>query len=130
MPGMSRPRRRSSPERNVGATHVACSACSTVNVSVGTPGRPLVDRPEHAGGDPRDRVELLDGRVGAVRDQRAGVEQRAEGVGAVEPIGPEPVGEVPVRRRVRELHRAGDPELGEAGEVVRRQALRVLDPMP
>ena len=39
------------------------------------PGRPLVDRPEHARGDAGDRVELLDGRVGAVREQCAGLQQ-------------------------------------------------------
>ena len=97
---------------------------------LGTPGRPLVDRPQHPGGDPGDRVELLDRGIGAVRDQRAGVEQRAEGVRAVEPPGPEPVGEIAVRGCVRELDRAGDPELGEAREILRRQALRVLDPVP
>ena len=44
-PGRSRPRRRSSPERKVGATHVACSACSTVSVSSGRQaGRSSIER--------------------------------------------------------------------------------------
>ena len=45
----------------------------------------------------------------------------------VETVCPEPVGDVAVGRSVRELNRAGDPELGEAGQVLGRQALRVLD---
>ena len=36
----------------------------------------------------------------------------------------------PVGGRVRELHRARDPELGEAGQILERQALGVLDPVP
>ena len=70
------------------------------------PRRPVVDRPPHPGPDARERIELLDGGVGAVRDERARVPERAEGIGAVGPIGPEPLGEVAIRGAWRELHRA------------------------
>ncbi len=44
-PGISRPRRRSSPESKVGATQVACSACSTVSASSGRQaGRSSIER--------------------------------------------------------------------------------------
>src|SRR5207248_6763364 len=43
---------------------------------------------------------------------------------------PEAVRQVAVGRSVRELHRTGDAELGEAGEVLRREQLAVLDPRP
>ena len=76
---------------------------------------------------PGERVELLDRRVGAVRDDRAGVEQRPEGVRAVGLAGPEAVGEVSVGGGMRELHRARDAELCEAGEILRREQLAVLD---
>ena len=107
----------------------AWSACSTVTASSGPPGRAVVDRAAHARRDPRERVELLDGRVRAVRDDRAAPEQRPERVRAVEPVAPEALGEVAVGRRVAELHRARDAELGEAPEVGGVDALRVLDPL-
>ena len=59
--------------------------------------------------------------------RRVRVEQVAERVGAVEPVGPEAVRELLVGRRVGELHRRRHPELGEARHVLRAQALRVLD---
>ena len=129
-PGSSRPRRRSSPERQVGVTQVAWSGLLDRQRLLGPPGRPLVDRAQDTGGDPGDRVELLDRRVRAVGDERAGVEQRAERVRALESLRPEPVGEVAVGGGVRELHRARDPELREARDVLGREALGVLDPMP
>ena len=91
------------------------------------PRRAVVDRPEHPGADPGERIELLDRRVGAVRDERAGLPQRAERVGAVDLLGPEALGEVAIRRRVAELDGAGDPERREAVDVLGREALRVLD---
>ena len=128
-PGRSLPRRRSSPASHAGATVDACSACSTVSACSGRQaGRSSIVR-QHAGRDPGERVELLDGRVGAVRDHRAALEQRAERVGALEPVAPEPLGEVAVGRRVAELHRAGDAELREAREVRGIEALGVLDPL-
>src|SRR4029078_9686601 len=91
------------------------------------PGVAAVDRASHPGADPCERVELLDRRVGAVRDDCTGGTQRLECVRAVGLPGPEPVGEVTVRRRVRELHRARDAELCEAGEILRPEQLAVLD---
>src|SRR3954451_23390627 len=41
------------------------------------PGRTVVDRAAYAGADARKRIELLDRRIAAVRDDRARVEQRA-----------------------------------------------------
>src|SRR5215211_4359192 len=83
------------------------------------PPRPaLVDRPADPGADPRQGIELLDRRVGAVRDQRARLEQRPEGVRPVEPVAPVALGEVAVGRRVRELHRARDAELGEPRQIL------------
>ena len=55
--------------------------------------------------------------------------RRAERVGALEPVAPEALGEIAVGRRVAELHRAGDAELGEPRDVRRVEALRVLDPV-
>src|SRR5580765_2732878 len=92
------------------------------------PRRTLVDRPQHAGADARERVELLDRRVRSVRDDRARLPQRPERVRAVRLVGPEAIGEIAVRRRVRELHRHGDAELRKARQILRREALRVLDP--
>ena len=94
---------------------------------LGMPGRAVVDRAPHTGPDPRERVELLDRRVAAVHDDRAGVEQRPERIGAVGLAGPVLVGEIAVGGRVGELHRAGDADLGEAVEVLRREQLGVLD---
>ena len=91
------------------------------------PGVALVDRAAHARADPRERVELLDRRIAAVRDDGARVEQRPERVGAVGLAGPVAVGEIAVGRG-GELHRAGDAERGEAGEILGREELRVLDP--
>ena len=94
-----------------------------------SPRRPLVDRAEHAGRDPGQRLELLDRRIRAVHDHGARLEQRSESVRALEPIGPEALGEVAVGRSVRELHRARDSERGEARQILGRQALDVLDPL-
>ena len=79
---------------------------------------------------PGKRVELLDRRVAAVHDDRAGVEQRTERIRPVGLAGPVLVGEVAIGRRVRELHGAGDAELGEADEILGREQLCVLDPVP
>ena len=129
-PGISVPRRRSSRASQAGATHVAWNAWSTVSALLRMPGGPLVDRAPHAGPDARERVELLDRRVAAVAEHGARVEQRPERVGAVGLAGPELIGDVAIRRRVRELHGAGDAELGEAGEILGGEQLRVLDPLP
>ena len=96
---------------------------------VGAPAGPLVDRPQHAGADPGERIELLDRRVGAVDDDRARVPEAPERVGAVEAVAPEPLGQVAVGRSVRELDRAGDAELREARNVGGVEALGVLDPV-
>ncbi len=92
-----------------------------------TPRRPLVDRPHDPGAYPGQRIELLDRSIRPVRDERAGVPERAERVRAVQAIGPEPLREVAIRGGVAELHRARDAELGKATDVLRREALRVLD---
>ena len=77
---------------------------------------------------PQPRVELLDRRVGAVRDQRARVEQLAEAVRAR--AGPPRSARRGRGRTGRaELDRGGDPQLREAGEVLGREQLRVLDPL-
>src|SRR5207245_10851616 len=60
------------------------------------PGRPLVDRPQHAGADAGPWLELLDRGVRAVREQRTRVPQRAIGVRAVRFARPEMVGEIAV----------------------------------
>src|SRR5215217_4862495 len=95
---------------------------------LGAPCRALVERAQRARDDARERIELLDGRVGAVREPGARVEQRAICVGAVATL-PEAVGEVAVGRRVAELHRGGNADAAEAGDVARIQQLRVLDPL-
>src|SRR5262249_38776135 len=97
---------------------------------LGVPGRPLVDRAEDPGGDSGERIELLDGRVGAVGDERARVEERAIGVRAGCEVTPEAVGEVPVGGGVAELNRRDDTKSGEALEVHRVEELRVLDAGP
>ena len=74
-----------------------------------------------------ERVELLHRRVGAAREPHAGVEQLPVRVGAVEAVGPQPRGQLAVARGVRVLDRGGDAEAGEARDVVRMHALRVLD---
>ena len=86
------------------------------------PGGAVVDRPAHARAHAGERVELLDRRVGAVRDDRARVDERPVGVRAVGLPGPEPVGEVAVGRRVRELNRAGDAELREPRQILAARA--------
>src|SRR5439155_10623607 len=55
--------------------------------------------------------------------------QRPERVRAVGAVSPEALDEVAIGRRVRELRRHGDAELREAWDVLRREALRVLDPL-
>ncbi len=91
------------------------------------PRRTVVDRAQHSGEDSGPRVELLDRCVGTVDDDRAGLDERAKRVRAVELVGPEPLGEVAVGRRVRELHGRGDADLREARDVFGRETLRVLD---
>ena len=129
-PGTSLPRRRSSPESHAGLTIVAMSACSTVRHCSGCQaGRSSIVR-QDARPDAGERIELLDRRVRAVRDERARVPQRPERVRAVELLGPEALREVAVGRRVAELDGAGDAERREAADVLGREALRVLDAMP
>ena len=109
----------SSP-RTPAATVSACSGCQAARSSIvrRTPARM-----------PASGSSSSIGASRAVRDDRARVEQRAVGVRAVGLAGPEAVGEVAVGRRVRELHRAGDAERREAGEILGREQLRVLDPV-
>src|SRR5919198_3596257 len=97
---------------------------------LGMPRRPVVDRPLHAGANSRERIELLDRRIGPVREHRTGVEQRAKRVDARGVLRPKTVGEVAIRRRVAELDRAGDAERGEATDILRCEALCVLDALP
>src|SRR6202022_2744557 len=94
------------------------------------PGGAPVDRPEPARADPGPRVELLDRRVRAVREHGARLDERAERVRPRDPVRPEALGEVAVGRGVTELDGGGDAELDEARQVLRREALRVLDPGP
>ena len=96
-PGRSLPRRRSSPASQAGVTVEATSACSIVSASP-APGGSVVDRPQDAGPEPGKGVELLDGRVRAVRDDRARVEA-SERIRAVESAVPEPLGQFAVGRR-------------------------------
>ena len=56
-------------------------------------------------------------------------QQRAEPVRAVGAVAPETLDQRAVGRRVHELHRRRDAELREARDVLRREALRVLDAM-
>src|SRR5205085_8491787 len=97
---------------------------------LGVPGGPVVDRPQDARADARPGIELLDRRVGAVRDDRARLEERPVRVRAVGLAGPEAVGEVAVGRGMAELDRGGDAEAGEARQVLRGEKLRMLDPRP
>src|SRR6185295_1653513 len=97
---------------------------------LGVPRITAVDRATYAGPDAREWVELLDRRIGPVRDDGARGEQRLERVRAVGLAGPKAVREVAVGRRVRELHRTRDAELRKAGEILRSEQLAVLDPMP
>ena len=117
-------RRRARPARRM----VACSACSTVTACSGChAGRSSSVRRTPA----RIPASGSSSSIGASEPfatTRARVEQRAERVGAVGLPGPEALGEVAVGRRVAELHRRGDAELGEARHVLRREQLRVLDP--
>ena len=78
---------------------------------------------------PASGIELFDRRVRSVRDDGAAREQRAECVGAVEPVAPEPLGEVAVRRRVAELDGARHAQLRETRQVGGIEALRMLDPL-
>ena len=79
---------------------------------------------------PLQRVHLLDRRVGAERQPGAARVQRAVRVRALEPVGPQPLGHRRVGHGHRGLDRGRDAELGEARDVVRMQALGVLDPRP
>ena len=81
-PGISVPRRRSSPASQAGATQRRVERLVDRQRLLGVPGGLLVDRAPDAGADAGERVELLDRRVGAVRDDGARVDQRAVGVGA------------------------------------------------
>ena len=105
--GRGFPRRRSSPVSQAGATQVACRACSTVTACSGCQAsRSSRDRRTPALIE--ERIELLDRRVGAVGHDRARVDQRAEGVGAVGLPSPELVGEVAVGGSMAELNGCGD----------------------
>src|SRR5688500_7917130 len=94
------------------------------------PGLARIERSQHARPYAEQRIELLDGRVGAVHEQCAAPCERSVGVRALGHAGPEAVGDVAVRRTMRELHGGGYPELSEARKVFVRQELRVLDALP
>ena len=86
--------------------------------------------PRDAGIEAGERIDPLDGHVGAVDDDRAAVEQRPPGVGAA--LGP-PLAEAgdderPVGRGVVGLHRGDHAELLEPRNVGRVEVLGVLDP--
>src|SRR3954470_12440780 len=85
--------------------------------------------PLEAAADACQRIELFDRRIGAVGDNRAALPERAKAIGAIGAVAPETLDQRTVRRRVDELHRRDDAELREARDVLRRQALRVFDPM-
>src|SRR5437773_1242189 len=65
----------------------------------------------------------------AAKSPRRWVVDPAVRVRAVRLARPEAVGELAVRGRMRELHGGRNAELGEAGEVVGREQLCVLDPL-
>src|SRR5438477_427652 len=65
------------------------------------PRGPLVECAQDSSADAGERVEFLDRRIGAVRDEGTRVPERAKGVGVIGLARPEPVGEVAVGRRVR-----------------------------
>src|SRR5580765_1672147 len=64
------------------------------------PRRAVVDRPQNAGANAGERIELLDRRVRSVRDDGAGLPQRAERICAVGLVRPQAVGEIAVARSV------------------------------
>ena len=128
-PGRSLPRRRSSPASQAGVTVEADDRLLDRERLLRVPAGPLVDRAQDARANPGERVELLDGRVRAVDDDGARVPEAPERVGTFGPVAPVAVCEVTVGGRVGELDRAGDPQLREARNVGRVEALRVLDAM-
>src|SRR5262245_12207611 len=89
----------------------------------------LVDRAEHSRSNAGEGVELLDGRVGAVGEERARLPERPERVRTVDAIRPEALGEIAVGGGVAELDRARNAELREPADVLRGEALRVLHPV-
>ena len=111
-------------------TQVAASAASIPSACSGCQAGRSSTRPKDSRDEPCERIELLDRRVGAVGDDRAGVQQRAVGIRAAGLPRPEPVGGVTVGCGVAELHRCSDPELGKAADVLGCQQLRVLDALP
>ena len=96
---------------------------------LGVPGLALVEGASDAGPDAEERVELLDRGVGAVGDDGARVDQRAEGVGAVRLPGP--VASARSRSDGAWLNwtDAATPSSAKRGEVLGREQLRVLDPL-
>jgi hypothetical protein len=88
----------------------------------------LVERAQDSGPDAEQGVELLDRRIRSVRDDGAGLEQRAKRVGAVGHPGPVPVRELTVGGGVAELDGGRDSELPKAGDVLFSEELGVLDP--
>ena len=113
-----------------GSTQVATSASSTVRHCSGChAGRSSIVRRTPAR-IPASGSSSSTGASEPFATSAPGLEQRAERVRAVDPLGPEALGEIAIRGRVAELHGAGDAELGEAADVLRGEALRVLDPLP
>src|SRR6266540_145856 len=83
----------------------------------------------HRGVEVGEGVDVLDGGVGPVRHDRAGLHQLLPDVGALRgtPVSQARGDEDRVRRAVDPLHGGDDAELAEARDVGRAQVLRVLD---
>ena len=87
--------------------------------------------PRHRGVEAVEGVGVLHREVGAARDVGAGVQHRAPGVGAGEPLGAEPLaGPAHVGGAVRRLHARHHAQAREARDVGGREDLGVLDAQP
>ena len=85
--------------------------------------------PADRGGDSRERIGRFDREVRPERQMRAGRSDRAPGVGAGQPLGPEPsFGHRPVAGLVSRLHRGDDPGLRQPPDVGRIENLGMFDP--
>ena len=87
-----------------------------------------VERAAGDGGvDAEDGVERRDSPVGAEGEARVGVEERAEGVGGLDPYRPDAaLDPAAVIDGVVRLHRGDDPDPAEARDVLEAQVLTVL----
>ena len=105
MPGRSRPRRSALPSSHAGVTVSASSAACRSSASCGRHSRRTASRRPCSGsisstGASEPSASRAPRRV-----------QRAVGVGALEPVGPQPLGDRRVGDRHRRLDRGGDAEL-------------------